>query len=64
MMDKFATKVENETNVFGKITSSVVFCFEAGNAIIPLFHLGNIIETARNLKSKANLERLKVRNFK
>jgi hypothetical protein len=61
-IDKFATKVENEADLIGNATIAAAACFEANQGAKAMFHLNNIIDIARDLRSNANTERLDLKD--
>jgi hypothetical protein len=62
-IDKFASKIEANADMIGNAVIVASQAFGSNDEAERMVHLNNILDLTRNIKSEANLERLKIRNL-
>jgi hypothetical protein len=61
-MDKFASNIITNTDIIGNAVITAAQAFESNEEDVGMTHLSNILDLSRNIRSEANIERLKIRN--
>jgi hypothetical protein len=61
-IDKFAANIITNADIIGNAAIIASQAFETGNKAQGMTHLSNILDLSRNIRSEANIERVKVRN--